>query len=847
MKKFSVAIVILLLLCTTVFSQTKITLTFVAKDSVSEGSISIDSVLVKNLTEGCDTTIYGLIPSLPLIATWPYGLDEMNAIHSGGIIVQQNYPNPFSGSTYVNIYREYAGPMNLFLFDGLGMKLSEYRGEFEKGFHSFMISSQGNKVLILSVFDDRISRSIKIVSVGHGNDADKIQYFGQLADVEYGMVKSSINSSFKFYLGHQMKYTFYTKGYKEKTIFDKPISDSLYCIYLAMFDFPFVKTVPVTQVGYNNATGGGNVISGGGSTVTARGLCWSTEPNPTTANRHSIDGTGSGEFSSSLIGLDSNTVYFVRAYATNSLGTSYGNHMTFFTLGSCGNLTIKHMTGTVAPVDKTVTYGTVANVPGETSKCWITSNLGADHQAASLGDNTEASAGWYWQFNRKQGFKHDGTTRTPNTIWITSINENSNWLPANDPCSIEFGDGWRIPTSTEWSNVDYAGGWNNFFGTWNSALKLHAAGSLNSTNGSIYCRGEYGDYSSNGQYSDTQEQCLMFVFQYCQLGFMPKSEGIPIRCVKDYLIPVIPTVITTDVSNISQYRSYSGGNVAYDGGTIVTARGVCWSTSPNPTISDSLTTDGTGTGNFTSILTGLNGNTQYYVRAYATNSVGTSYGNQDSFTTLSVPTCGPSVNITIHHLAGSLSPVNKTVTYGTVTNITGEQFKCWITSNLGSDHQAISVDDSSESSAGWYWQYNHKQGFKHDGTTRTPGNIWVTNINISNWLASNDPCALELGYFWRIPTYTEWVNVRVGGGWTNWDGPWNSSLKMHAAGHLENGNGSLTSRGIRGDYWGSTTFVNWHDDMYVSYLFFDNVKSFMGGLDGSNITFGKSIRCIRDY
>ncbi len=79
---------------------------------------------------------------------------------------------------------------------------------------------------------------------------------------------------------------------------------------------------------------------------------------------------------------------------------------------TCGSsLTINHVAGVVAPVTKTVTYGTVTNIPGETSKCWITSNLGADHQATAINDATEASAGWYWQFNRKQGYKHDGTTQ----------------------------------------------------------------------------------------------------------------------------------------------------------------------------------------------------------------------------------------------------------------------------------------------------------------------------------------------------------------------------------------------------------------------------------------------------
>ncbi|MEI6436612.1 MAG: hypothetical protein WCP32_17430, partial [Bacteroidota bacterium] len=127
---------------------------------------------------------------------------------------------------------------------------------------------------------------------------------------------------------------------------------------------------------------------------------------------------------------------------------------------SCGSsFSINHVAGLVAPVSKTVSYGTVTNIPGETSKCWITSNLGADHQATAVDDATEASAGWYWQFNHKQGFKHDGVTRTPNTAWISGINESSDWISANDPCNIELGSSWHLPTYNEWYNVDNTGGW----------------------------------------------------------------------------------------------------------------------------------------------------------------------------------------------------------------------------------------------------------------------------------------------------------------------------------------------------------------------------------------------------
>jgi len=97
---------------------------------------------------------------------------------------------------------------------------------------------------------------------------------------------------------------------------------------------------------------------------------------------------------------------------------------------------------------------------------------------------------------------------------------------------------------------------------------------------------------------------------------------------------VVPTLSsTTAASSITETTSSNGGVISNDGGASVTARGVAWSTSTAPTISDSYTTDGTGTGTFTSSLTGLSGSTTYYVRAYATNSAGTAYGAEVSFTT----------------------------------------------------------------------------------------------------------------------------------------------------------------------------------------------------------------------
>ena len=95
--------------------------------------------------------------------------------------------------------------------------------------------------------------------------------------------------------------------------------------------------------------------------------------------------------------------------------------------------------------------------------------------------------------------------------------------------------------------------------------------------------------------------------------------------------PQFPVVTTDEVRNITQTTATSGGNVTSQGTTAVTARGVCWSTSQSPTTANNHTRDGNGTGNFSSSITGLTANSTYYVRAYATNSVGTAYGNQVFF------------------------------------------------------------------------------------------------------------------------------------------------------------------------------------------------------------------------
>ena len=123
---------------------------------------------------------------------------------------------------------------------------------------------------------------------------------------------------------------------------------------------------------------------------------------------------------------------------------------------------------------------------------------------------------------------------------------------------------------------------------------------------------------------------VLFVVGCSETSTQPPETTTP-------TVPTPPTVTTNSVSGITSTTATAGGQVTAGGGAPVTARGVVWSASPNPTVSDKHTTDGTGTGSFVSTITDLLPEETYHVRAYATNSAGTGYGQAISFTTERAP------------------------------------------------------------------------------------------------------------------------------------------------------------------------------------------------------------------
>jgi uncharacterized protein (TIGR02145 family) len=226
----------------------------------------------------------------------------------------------------------------------------------------------------------------------------------------------------------------------------------------------------------------------------------------------------------------------MRGMAADCLDSSYSTTNVCFT---CGNpLVVNHVAGPVSPVTTTISYGTVVSSLSGSSKCWITRNLGASQQATSATDATEASAGWYWAFNRMQGFRNDGTTLTPTTWNSSTDTASATWEASKDPCTLSLGTGWRIPTITEWANADGASGgnWSSHTNTFNSVLKIHSAGFLNQFTGAMTVRGSNGGYwSSTGAGAAQSTARILQISASTSVANSDqlKSIGYSVRCIKD--------------------------------------------------------------------------------------------------------------------------------------------------------------------------------------------------------------------------------------------------------------------------------------------------------------------------
>ncbi len=294
---------------------------------------------------------------------------------------------------------------------------------------------------------------------------------------------------------------------------------------------PTVASAAVSNIGGTTATSGGNVVSDGGVAVTARGVCYGTTTAPDITGTKTTNGTGLGTFISNITGLTTGTLYYVRAYATNATGTSYGAESTFTPITTA-----------------TLTTDAITNIAATTATSGgnITNNGGSAVTARGI-------------------------------CWNTVI----------------------APTIGDSKTTDGTGS-----GTFVSSITGLTVGLT------YYVRA----YATNGAGTSYGNE----------VTFVPSG-------------PTIPTLTTATITNPTSTGGTFGGNITADGGSAITARGVCWNQLGSATIADSKTSDGTGTGTFVSNVTGLITGNGYWIRAYATNSSGTAYGQDEYYVPVGLP------------------------------------------------------------------------------------------------------------------------------------------------------------------------------------------------------------------
>lgn len=487
------------------------------------------------------------------------------------------------------------------------------------------------------------------------------------------------------------------------------------------------------------------ITNGEGSNITAKGICWSTSPNPTISlTTKTNDGTGNSAFNSVLNSLAPGTTYYVRAYATKSLGTVYSLEITF-------------TTGAV--VLPTLTTTTVSG---------LTTN------SAISGGTITTDGG--------------GSITARGVVWGTSTSPTVN-------------------LSTKTTDGTGTGNYSSAIANLNPSTNYYARAYATNSVGTAYGN---------------------------EITFTTKTL-------------VLPTLITSAVSNITANSAVSGGTITADGGAAIIARGVIWSTSQNPNITLSTkTADGNGTGIFSSAMVGLTPNTTYYVRAFATNGVGTAYGSQLSFITLTS-------KFAAMYPAGTVFCNNVVTDVVDVTNpITG---KIWMDRNLGATRVATSFSDVNSYGDSYQWGRgsdghqcrNSNVTYTKSSTdqpsngsfianfTGGPGTIvdWRSPQNNNLWQGvngQNNPC--PSGY--RLPTETEFEAERLS--WSS-DG-FSSPLKLTKAG-LRGTKGDFGFVGSSGNYWSSTISGS---ESRILYL--------LGGDKGSiqrwSRGVGSSVRCIKN-
>jgi len=357
------------------------------------------------------------------------------------------------------------------------------------------------------------------------------------------------------------------------------------------------------------------------------------------------------------------------------------------------------------------------------------------------------------------------------------------------------------------------------------------------------------EFQITSTYSFMKKKLNIWSFLYISLGFVMifsnscKKENTPITNN--------PAVTTTEISNISRNTASSGGRILLVGNSLITERGICWNTQPNPILSDNKSTDTTSTESFTSQTNGLKAHTTYSVRAYATTGDKIVYGNNLTFTTLS------SLSINKETVTDIDGNIYHTVTIGTQT---------WMTENLRVTHynNGIPIDNVTENIKWFDSSYPYGDYNNDPGNSATYGRLYkYTTVINTNKIAPTG---------WHVSSYNEWIsltNYLSNNGYGYQDSQtalakalasntgWNSCDTLGTAGNdpLRNNSTGFNAlpaggRYLDGKYLGMGQFTTWWTSTISGRLNawyvrigsdFDYIYIYYAGPD-----YGSSVRCVKD-
>ena len=594
--------------------------------------------------------------------------------------------------------------------------------------------------------------------------------------------------------------------------------------------FPVLTTNTASVIGVRNVNLGGNILSDGNSPIIERGVVFHTSTNPTTSNNKVPIGDGIGSFTSTIENLKGNTIYFVRAYAITELGTEYGNEINFTTLPA--SLPIASTKPITSITNKTAASGGI-----------ILNDGGSDIIAKGI----------CWSNNPNptilnSNFTTEGVGIDSFVSFITGLSPNASYYTrayVTSSSGTSYGNELFFQTNTFPPQISPTISAFNIseIGSHTASFSATISSDINHIASRGFCWSPLPNPTilnnhvevgkGVGSFSIKQEGFTGGGTKYHARAFAVNSYGVFYGEEKIFFTQFdVPTIQLSSIKDFG-LSAFAYINIPDNGGKTVTQRGIVYSTTENPTTLNDKILSGTGIGEFSITITGLTQKTTYFVRAFASNEVGTAYSNQIKLTTNTAST-------TISDIEGN--------TYNTI-NI-GNQI--WMTSNLS----------TSRFRNGVYIPYilNSTQW----ATTKSPAlsfynhdNNFESNYGKQyNWYAVADPQGLcPIG--WHIPSNNEWTilsdflgGLNVAGGkmkatgtqfWSFPSNGNNSSGFTGLPGGFRNVDGTFGILGYNG-FWWSATDENEQKAFNRSIIYTDNVLS----VGSSSKNQGFSVRCLKD-